>query len=329
MIPNHPTPNVLRVVDKCNKEGIQVILPNGFLNVAEPFRYHSICGDVYDALNRIMCTFKKAKKNRVALFGASPFSCEDVFLTDTFNSFSSTNNAIFFNTQSTNDCLKEFLAQDYYDAVICANDYVALMLIEHLRKYNPEYLSNLSIVSFSNTILSQICNVPITSLSIDFNKIGDAVIDIYRMIKNNENCNYSATVLYLPYHIHERETTNGLSFSNSKMTTQNDSKLLFDITSSKNYIISSDVAYYSKIDCAFNQLSPKNFTVLMLILRGYSNNEICEKMFISLDALNYHLKKLRNLFEVSSTKVFIEQLKPLISVDYIEKYLKEENKNNK
>lgn len=312
------------MVDRCNKEGIQVILPNGFLNVGESFRYHSICGDVFDALNRIMYTFKKAYKNRVALFGASPFSCEDVFLTDTFNSFSSTSNAIFFNTQSTDDCLKEFLAQDYYDAVICANDYVAVMLIEYLRNHNPEYLSNLSIVSFSNTILSQICNIPITSLSIDFNKIGDAVIDIYRMIKNNENCNYSATVLYLPYHIHERETTQGLSFSNSKITTQNEGKLLFDITSSKNYKISSDVAYYSRIDWVFNQLSPRNFTVLMLILRGCSNSEICEKMFISLDTLNYHLKKLRNLFGVASTKILIEQLKPFISVDYIAKYLKQE-----
>lgn len=327
LIPNNISAKVLQMVKKCNEANIQVILPNGFLNVGEPLRYHSICGDIFDVVKRIMDTFRSTEKKRVALCGANPYSQSDVLLVDAFISLYSSPKSVFFNTDTSNDSINKFLESDEYDAVICANDYIALALIKVLQKDNPEYLKKLSIISFSNTILARISSMPITSCQPNIFQVGNAVADIYQVLTKRKGSCYSAITAYVPYQIYERETTGDLRFFNKISDYGDNENLSFQVAAADNFLTMDDIALYWNVDWCLNQLTAKNFLVLIEILRGCNRKQICENLFISFDTVNYHLRKLRSIFQVNTTKQLVDLLKPLISLETIEKNQNSLDKN--
>ena len=322
-IPNVLSSSVLSIIKKCNEEKINVIMPEAFSNLAEPLRYSSISGDIFGVLKRILDAFRRAGKSRVALCGTNPYSQHDVILTDTFISLSAKPKSVFFNTATSSDSVENFIKDNnVYDAVICANDYAALALIKRLEKDKPEYLKNLSIISFSNSILARICKTTITSCQIDAVQIGNSVADIYQFITKRNNEYYSTITVHVPYQIYERETTKGISFSNEDFVFDDNDNILFQKYAENNYLSTSESSFYWKIDWALNQLTEKNYLILIELLRGSSKKKICENLYLSTDTVSYHLRKLRSIFQVENTQQLIDMLMPLVSLENIEKNIK-------
>jgi len=324
LIPNAMSSPTIEIVEKCNKAGVQVILPRGFLNFGERYRYNCVMGDVFSAIAKILYVFRGAGKVNVALYGTNVNSQDDVLLTDAFlaqNSFA--DGVVFCNDGSISTCFDNFFSRKPFDAVICANDYVALHLINTLRERNQNYLERLSIVSFSNTFLSYMSRIPFTSLTPDLNAVANAVVDIYKIV-NREKKLYCALMFYVEYQIFERQTTRGLSFHESNFSYENQDVFFPTVRSldeSNAYDASPEIAKISKIDLFLNHLTNMDFSILMRAMKGQTWECISEEMFISRETVSYHLKKMRTGLNCNSTKELCSQLGEIVIPRHIENFL--------
>ena len=327
MLPLCMNSDTFDIVKKCSREGVQVILPNAILNSGEQYRCHCIQGDIYGTVSNIIKTFKSNGKQRIALYGPNDNSQNDMVLVDAFTLRTGEGEgSVFYNEGgSAIGCYEAFLSAPLFDAVICANDYVAYHLIENLGRDKPEYLKTLSVISFSNTMLSKLCRTPFTSLDLDLVSIANAVADIYRMV-NKEKKYYRGVTVYVDYHVHERETTKGISFKNLR-TTIEDEDILYPSVPPYNvdkiYDSSYEISRLANIDLTLNKLSKGDLWILSYVLRKYTRNQISEASYLSLEAVNYHLKKMREAFGCRTTNEMYDKLNSVLSAEYIENFLKE------
>lgn len=328
LIPTPLTSLVLPIVEECNKQGVQVIAPNSFLNIGERYRYHCVKGDFYGAVAHVLSGLRRAGKDSPALFGMNTNSQEDVLVTDAFVAQNAgMSGAVFCNEGSIRDCFDTFYKQRYsFNAVICVNDYVAISLIENMRRLDPAYLDNTFIVSFSNTLLSRLYNMPFTSLAPDMDAIGCAVGDIYKLLKRSHG-SYRAITIYVNYKVYERQTT-GNCFGSEKEYAHYESRdVFFPTISAYNqaaaYTADPEVARLSQVEMFLNKLTKVELSILMMVLRGYSNTHISEELFLSGETVRYHLNKMRALLGSGTKEQLRETLKDLISPRQIEAYLQE------
>lgn len=327
MLPLSMNSDTLDIVKQCSREGVQVILPNAILSSGEQYRCHCIQGDIYGTVSNIIKTFKANQKPRIALYGPNGNSQNDMVLVDAYMSrMTKEQSAVFYNEGgSFKESYEAFCGDSEFDAVICANDYVAYHLIENLERDNPEYLNKLSVISFSNTMLSKLCRRPFTSLDLDLVSIANAVADIYRMV-NKEKKYYRGVTVYVDYHIHERETTKDISFKSIRTSAENDDTKYPSVppyNAAKIYDSSYEISRLANIDLTLNKLSKGDLWILSYVLRKYTRTQISEASYLSLEAVNYHLKKMREAFGCRTTNEMYEKLNPVLSADYIENFLRE------
>ncbi len=328
LIPTPFTSLVLPIVEECNKQGVQVIAPNSFLNIGERYRYHCVKGDFYGAVAHVLRGLRRAGKDNVALFGMNTNSQEDVLITDAFVAQNAgMSGSVFCNEGSIRDCFDSFYkVREQFNAIICVNDYVAISLIENMRRLDPLYLERTFIVSFSNTLLSRLYNMPFTSLAPDMDAIGCAVGDIYKLIKRSRG-SYRAITIYVNYKVYERQTT-GNCFGDEREYTHYESRDVFFPTISAynqavTYTADPEVAHLPRVELFLNKLSKVELSILMMVLRGYSNTHISEELFLSGETVRYHLNKMRALLGSGTKEQLRETLKDLISPRQIDAYLQE------
>lgn len=326
LIPTPVTSLILPIVEECNKTGAQVIVPNGFLNIGERYRYHCVRGDFYNAITKILWGLRRTGRNNVALYGMNSNSQDDVLLADAFLSQNSQiADSVFCNDGSVQDCFDSFFKNRHrFNAVICVNDYVAILLIEKLSIIDPEYLEKVFIVSFSNTLLSQFYHRPFTSLAPDLDAVGCAVGDIYKIVKRDGGSRYRAVTIYVDYKIHERGNTTGC-FSDSAYTPYESKSVFFPAVNPFNeeiaYDITPEVARLPKIEVFLNQLTDVQLSILMLLLEGHSNTQIGEELFLSNETVRYHLKKMKSVLGCNTKEEMRMKLHDIIDPQNIEKYL--------
>ncbi len=327
LIPTPFTSLVLPIVEECNKAGVQVIAPNGFLNIGERYRYHCVKGDFYSAIAAILQGLRSKGKTEVAVFGMNTNSQEDVLITDAFIAQNpGTANAVFCNDGSVKDCFEAFFKQRrHFNAVICVNDYIAITLIEEMRSRDPKYLEDTLIVSFSNTLLSRFYNMPFTSLAPDMDALGCAVGDIYKLVKRNPTM-YRAITVYINYIVHERRT-DGNYFANSHFTPYESHNVFFPTINTFNeataYNNDPEVAFLPKVEIFLNRLTKQQLAILMMVLRGYSNTRISEELFLSGETVRYHLNKMRAVLGCGTKEEMRQRLQHLLTPQHIEQYLQE------
>lgn len=325
LIPTPITSLVLPIIEECNRVGVQVILPNGFLNIGERYRYHCVRGDFYGAVTKILWGLNNAGKNNAAIYGTNTNAQDDILITDAFLAQNNRiSGSVFCNDGLIQTCFDGFFANRHkFNAVICVNDYVAIHLIENLQKLDPKYLEDTLIVSFSNTMLSRFYNTPFTSLAPDMEAVGCAVGDIYKIVKRNGG-NYRAVTIYVDYKIYERGSAKGFFRQEDYIPYESKSTFFptinpFDEATA--YNIDPEVARLPEIEIFLNRLSKIQFSILVLLLQGYNNSQISEKLFLSSEAVRYHLKKMRLNLGCGTKEEMRDKLKDIIDIEHIERYI--------
>lgn len=327
LIPSQYNSLALPIIEECNRSGVQVIVSNAYMNIGESYRFHSVQGDFYNAVSYVLSGFKSAGKLNTALYGVNTNSQGDVLFTDAFVAQNRGNpSSVFSNGGSMLDCFNSFFdVREKFDSVICVNDYVAVALIENLERLDPDYLERLYIVSVSDTLLARFYKRPITSLAVDLKTLSSAVADIYRTISRSE-CEYRSVTIYIDYEIKERQTTHGcfagefnkMSVSSNVFFTPVNT---FDETIA--YNTDPEVALLPKIEIFLNNLSKIELSVLKSLLSGSSIRRLGEELYLSEEAVRYHLKKMRVALGCGTTSEMREKLSGLLNPVHIAEYLKQ------
>lgn len=319
LIPTPATSLVVPLVEKCNKKGVQVIVPNYFQDVGNLYRLHCVCGDIFGVISTLIYGFKCSGNNDIVLYGVNSNSQDDLLLAEAFNAnYCGRYNGIYFNDGNTEKCFEDFYKiRKNVNAVICANDYIAIDLIEHLTKIDSDFLKKIIIVSFSNTMLSHYYNKPFTSIATNTGAVARAIADIYKIVKKINAQSYRSITFYVDYEIHERGNAIGIFSNHNSFVT--DSRKLYPFPSNFDFSIAYDndtmISRLLCIEMGLNQLSTQQLKILELILRNFSNEEISVELFLSCETVKYHLKKILEIFKCANRMELKKMIGVLISTD--------------
>lgn len=114
-------------------------------------------------------------------------------------------NIIWYDTENASDLFSEKIITrlDEYDAIICYNDDIAFKLIESLKKYGKDVPKDVAVVSFDNSIYSEMSSVKITSLNHPKEKMGEiAAKKLINMIEGKLE-----ESIILPWQLIEKESS--------------------------------------------------------------------------------------------------------------------------
>lgn len=318
LIPTPATSLVIPLVEKCNKKGIQVIAPNIFQDVGNLHRLHCVRGDIFGVMASLIFGFKQNGNNDIVLYGVNSNSQDDLLLAEAFNtSYCGRYIGIYFNDGDTQKCFDDFYEnRQNVNAVICANDYIAIDLIERLTRVNPDFLNSIIIASFSNTLLSRYYNKPFTSIATNTVTVGRAIADIYKIVKKVNAQSYHSITFYVDYEIHERGNGVGIF---SKNNSSSSSRKLYPFPRSFDFSIAYDndemISKLLRVEMGLNELSGQQLEILDRILRNFSNDEISEEMYLSCETVKYHIKKILEIFNCENRLGLKKLIGGMLSID--------------
>lgn len=329
LIPAPVTAQVLRTVEECNRQGVQVIVPNGFLNIGERYRYHCVKGDFYGAVANVLRGLRAADRGEAAVFGMNTGNQEDVLITDAFIAQNAgMANAVYCGDESVRDCFDRFYNdRRRFKSVICVNDYVAIYFIDRMQKQDPKYLKDICVVSFSNTLLSRLCTTPFTSLAPDMDALGCAVGDIYKLVKRGGG-RYQAITIYVGYKIYQRGTAfRTFDYREHDYASYESRDVFFPTIGGSDeaatYAADAEIAHLPRIEMFLSRLTKVEMTILMWLLQGYSNTRISEELFLSGETVRYHLNKMRAFLHCRTREDMRQMLNGLVTPEHIREYLRE------
>lgn len=192
-------------------------------------------------------------------------------------------------------CFNEFYNNiDLYEAVICANDYAAISLLQNLKQIAPLQVKRLFVISFSNLYITQIYKPSITSVSLNYYEYGKIAVNLYRMLLKNPEI--STGTLNVKSIIIPRETTRNIPFSNVNYKNQFENFENMDFYKDKEIF---DLLTLEKLFLTMNSI---DINIIRLLTNGLSYEQISQELFISVNGIKYRLNKLLNACNIKDRK---------------------------
>jgi len=167
------------------RQRIQVILVS-----YQPPEYTALRGvvrmDYVSAMHKLITYLTSCKRSRIALYGFNPNSSADRIKQRYFCSLRrqedepSPESHVYYNYASLARCFDGFrMYVSQYDAVICANDIVAVSLIKGLQRTGVHVPESLFVTCFGASALSQFVSPTITTASLDHVEMGKQAVALY------------------------------------------------------------------------------------------------------------------------------------------------------
>lgn len=158
---------------------------------ANPAFVSSISFDFYGAFYNLCHYLNGTGHGNIALFGLNPSSANDVVKQAAFSRYYEAAGAdggqhIFWNNGTLEDCCAAFYRRiQAYNAVICANDILAVKLIRFLKQRDVKVPDDLYMAAMGNTSLSELISPRITVAKFDCRSIGRHAARLYRFLSKN------------------------------------------------------------------------------------------------------------------------------------------------
>lgn len=309
----------------CNQNNIPVIAIHCSPDYMPNYIYNCIRGSSPLFSNLISYFFMYGKK-RIAFFGLS-LNPDDLYKANRIHNLYSgfTENDIFYLENSFRYCFDTFKDLRYnYDAIICPNDFAAILLIKELQTIDPDYLNDRFIIGFMDTYISRLYHTSLTSITYDNSDVLSAISSIYRSINNNRE-RFISIDLRLKSKIKIRASTHNLPIGDTKNTflspPAEQKSLVFREFKHLRYKSDPDFRQIMLIENLLEKMSHIDFSILYELLSGTKNQKICEKLFISHQTMQYHMSRMFKALEVSGKAEFISKLEPFISLKNLKLFI--------
>ena len=264
-------------------------------------------------------------KTNIAFFGFSP-NPDDCYKANNiyrlYNNF--TENDIFYLKNSFKYCFDSFMDFRYkYNAIICPNDFIAILLIKELQAIDPDYLKDRFIIGFMDTYISSLYHIPLTSITYEESDVVSAVSTIYRILNNNRG-RFNTIDLRLKSKIEVRASTHYCplkSKSDFLLPSVKRRPLVFRDIECIMYHSDPNLRQIILIENMLEKMNNIDFRILYEMLSGAKNQTICEKLFISHQTMQYHISRMFKTIEVTCKSDFIRKLSPFINPENLKQFI--------
>ncbi len=295
--------------------------------------YSNIIPDYSNSMKEIVRYLIAAGKDRIALYGINKKSVTDMKKVVEFESSlkaigaAFSNEHIYYNKASLDNCYAKFsLEANKYNAVICANDIVALSLQSKLKLDGIVVPNDMYIVSFGNTMLAKLAFPSITTSSFNLSDLGKQAVYLYSYLSRRES-NISVTVK-VSSDLCIRGSTNHYKPSVEPMVSikpTNDKTALLPLPASYSDAIS--LPYYSSVGffddpqviklLRVENLLCRLYDIDMQIIMGLINSDpiakIAERLYTSQQSISYRIKRMCRIAEVKDTGELLEFIRPYLN----------------
>ena len=150
--------------------------------------------DYVQAMQQLLLYLNECGRKRIALFGVNSNFFVDTLKTNAFKAWDQReeekdSSPVFPAHRSLAECYDAFYPHVHaYDAVICANDTVAVFLLQHLKEDGLKVPEELYLTSFGNTRLSECISPSITCVTEDYEETGRQAVRLFSWLTRQKPC---------------------------------------------------------------------------------------------------------------------------------------------
>ena len=274
--------------------------------------FSSVMSDFSGDMRTAVSHLRERGCKNIALLGANMGGYHDKLRAETFKRFCGEDEPVIFYVNKANrHCISQlFSCERRLDAIICINDFFAFSLKCVLDKLDPEWSKKISLLSFSNTILSGLCSPSLSSISLNYIDGGKEVATIHKALSKNDRMAYMHIVMKSM--LSARETTaaenpEGIAFSN--FTTLSDSELEQTVAPSKKCMALEKLLALS---------DETDLSIMHGLIADATLGDIATRLYLTRDAIKYRVRKFKEYLKCDSTKELAAVLCAWINTDKLE-----------
>lgn len=283
------------------------IMPVLLGTIADQFGYH-VSGVMLDRrtfIEKVVDYFIGCGRRKIALTGVNPNASNDGVKVDCFlrvtaqMGLSAGREDIYCIDSDILSCAQRCLDHaGQYDGIICSNDYVAAILLAQARARKIPVPEQLYVVGLGDTLLGRYTEPTLTTSSHnEFYEIGRQAVTLWHILESTPSL--SNILITVGSEIIPRGST---AFSEPM-----DSASTLPISSAPQISIGAKSQTVRNLENCLRACDALDAQILRAILRGDSNEQIENELFLAHSSLYYRLKKLYQLANVQ-TRTELEDL---------------------
>ncbi len=219
---------------------------------------------------------------------------------------------------SLEGCAERFAEHcDPYDAVICANDISALLLLKNLKLQEKKRIpQDLYVIGFGNTMLSKMASPTLTSILMDFRQMGMTAVDNVIYLRRNPGICTQVTTLKARIVVGgstdwKRAEDAGTASEAACLTRSEYTGFYRDPVTVEAF----------RMEKLLNSLDDLGLRMLLSVLRGDRKAEALEKLYVADSTYKYRLNKIYALAGVQNKEELALLLRRWIDADSLDEYL--------
>lgn len=265
-----------------------------------------------DGMQKSISYLTANNHSRIALFGINPNSSTDMLKDSYFTEYllekgKDPARDIYYNLGQIKACFDRFLENiEHYNAVICSNDVVALVLIRKLKEAGIRVPEDIYVTACGgSSMLSSIANTTITTVFADQYELGRQAVLTYSYLYKNP-CDIALSVK-VEAKLTVRQSTN------------------FDPDPAKDIVTTlkkqvPNVDFYDdpmihdvfRIEALLLGCDELDKGILEGILNGETYPVIAEKLFTSENVISYRIKRMCKITETTKKSELVALLEPYL-----------------
>lgn len=264
--------------------------------------------DYVNAMHTLLTYLSDCRRSKIACFGFNPNSSADAIKQRYFELWNRVHgndagSRVFLNLGSLETCYAQFCATEGFDAVICANDIVAVFLIKRLKDSGVSVPEQMYVAAFGNSLLAQRVHPTITTASLDHYEMGRQAVILYAHLYRQKASASMSVRVHSQLMI--REST--------ALTPMRENALghpIYDGGDVMNvdFYSDRDVMRLSLAEQMLHTCDAVDEALIRGILRGDAFEKQEEALYLTADALKYRKKRLMHWAKCETNAQFQEFL---------------------
>ncbi len=248
-------------------------------------KYHIISSDIQYFMEQMCIYLSENGLDKAAFCGVNMNSASDKSKAEFFIKNFGQNVTVIENTGDNDSDFEALLCNiDKYKAVVCANDFVAILLVKKILSTDKSILDRVKIVSCVNSLISAVYGEYITSFEVDFCSLGTAAAQLYEFAAGKDKL--SGITLYVK--------TNEELAKNKRYVNDGENKCSVEDAFYKD----EKIINMLKIENLLSVCDGTDITIIKLLCEEKTYIEIAEKCFMSESNVKYRVKKYIDVLEV-------------------------------
>jgi len=254
----------------------------------------AVSADLGGSMRAILSYLEGRGRKKAALYACNPNSLSDISRKKAFLESGGNEDDIFENRGSLAECFKQFYDKNTvkkYDGIVCANDFAAVSLIKQMREAGED-ISDVFIISYSDTVISRCHSPSITSVTMNYESFGQLAFMISDCISKSEQV--SGIQMQSSWQIIHRETTDTLPTPAPTAVTEVAEK------KADGFYDDPELVDLMRLEAMLTSCDETDLRILSMILDDKKLSEIEEECFLAETAVKYRIKKMKECCHVST-----------------------------